>query len=91
MKSSTEKMARSAAADLKADLQGELIWRHDPGYDNMRAVWNGSIDKHPALIARCASESDVLSCVRFARDENIPVSADAKIPKTPCEKSPPVT
>lgn len=47
---------------------GELISPDRPSYDRHRAVWNGSIDRRPALIARCAGTSDVIRTIRAARD-----------------------
>lgn len=52
-------------------LKGELIRPGDPNYDEARAVWNGMIDRFPALIARCASVDDVVAAVNFARDNSI--------------------
>jgi hypothetical protein len=49
------------------NLSGELIHRGDETYDEHRAVWNGMIDKKPALIARCADVNDVVEAVNFAR------------------------
>ena len=46
----------------------------DPNYDEVRKVWNGMIDKHPWVIARCADESDVIKAVNFARENSMPVS-----------------
>ena len=39
-----------------------------PGYDEARTIWNGMIDKRPALIARCSGTADVIYAVRFARE-----------------------
>lgn len=52
---------------FKASLRGELIQPDDPGYDAARRVWNGMIDRYPALIARCADVADVVAAVNFAR------------------------
>lgn len=52
-------------------LRGELIVPGDPGHDEARRVWNGMIDRHPALIARCANESDVVAAVRFAGENDL--------------------
>ena len=49
----------TALAELTAGLRGEVIGRDDPTYDEARKIWNGSIDKRPALIARCAGVADV--------------------------------
>jgi FAD/FMN-containing dehydrogenase len=56
------------AEDLAARLRGEVIRPEDPGYDGARAVWNGMIDRRPALVARCADAGDVAAAVGFARD-----------------------
>lgn len=57
-----------------ASLRGRLIRPGDAGYDEARAVWNGMIDRYPALIARCANVSDVVTAVNFAREHNLKVS-----------------
>jgi FAD/FMN-containing dehydrogenase len=59
---------------LKASLRGELIQPNDEGYDAARKVYNGMIDKHPALIARCADVADVIAAVNFARENGLLVS-----------------
>ena len=53
---------------LKAHFKGELLQPTDPDYDDARKIWNATIDKHPALIARCSSTADVVHAVNFARD-----------------------
>jgi len=52
-------------------LSGDVITPHDNRYDESRAVWNGMIDKHPALIARCTREADVIEAVNLARRYNL--------------------
>src|SRR5438105_895840 len=52
---------------LAAELRGPLVRDGDAGYDAARTVWNGMIDRRPALIARCAGVADVMAAVRFAR------------------------
>ena len=59
---------------LRDRLRGELILPGDPGYDRARAVWNGSIDRHPAAIARCSGTADVIAAVRFAREHDLLVA-----------------
>jgi FAD/FMN-containing dehydrogenase len=61
-------------AAFAASLRGAVVVPNDAGYDDARAVWNGMIDKRPALIARCAGVADVMSCVSFAREHSLPVS-----------------
>ncbi len=63
-----------AIRDLKQQLCGELLAPIDSAYDVARKVWNGMIDKRPALIARCAGTSDVAACVNFARAEGVTIS-----------------
>jgi len=57
--------------EFKTRLQGELIRPGDAAYDEARAVWNGMIDRYPAMIARCANVADVVASVNFARQNNL--------------------
>ncbi|NQV87157.1 MAG: FAD-dependent oxidoreductase [Woeseiaceae bacterium] len=66
--------AASGFDDLAGLLRGELILPGHDAYDESRKVWNGMIDKHPAAIARCSGAADVMDVVKYARDNNIPVS-----------------
>ena len=59
---------------LRAGLRGPVLVPGDPGYDETRAIWNAMIDRRPALIARCIGVSDVLACVRFAREHSLALS-----------------
>lgn len=56
-----------AVANFAAQLSGQLIRPEDNEYDVARRVWNGMIDRYPALIARCATVDDVITAVNFAR------------------------
>jgi len=56
---------------LKANFSGELVGPSDAQYDEVRAVYNGMIDRYPALIARCANVSDVQQAVNFARNQGL--------------------
>ena len=40
-------------ATLRGVFRGELITAEDPVYESARSVWNGNVDRHPALVARC--------------------------------------
>ncbi len=55
-------------------FEGQLVLPDAEGYDDARKVWNGLIDRRPALIARCANADDVVRSVRFARESNLLVS-----------------
>jgi FAD binding domain/Berberine and berberine like len=63
-----------ALRDFRTSLHGEVILPDDDGYDSARRVWNGMIDKHPALIIRCATRADVAHAVEFARLQQLPVA-----------------
>jgi FAD/FMN-containing dehydrogenase len=67
-------VADAAVDGLKKGLRGELIRPDEPGYDEARKVWNGMIDKRPALIVRCAGVGDVIDAVNFARDNDLPLA-----------------
>jgi len=60
--------------DLEAQLRGYTIKPADPAYDEARAVYNGMIDRRPAVIVRCADAADVVACVRFARQHSLEVA-----------------
>ena len=61
-------------SEFKQSLRGDLIQAGDPEYDRARRIYNAMIDKHPAIIARCADVADVMTCVDFARDNNVLVA-----------------
>ena len=63
-----------AVADLEARLRGDLIRPGDGAYEVARALWNGMIDKRPALIARCADTADVVEALQFARERGLPLT-----------------
>ena len=67
-------VGRDAVDGLARAFRGELIGPDDPGYEQARRVWNGLIDKRPALIARCTGAADVMAAVNFARTHNLPLS-----------------
>jgi FAD/FMN-containing dehydrogenase len=64
----------SAMERLEQLFRGALIRPGDAAYDESRRVWNGMIDRHPALIARCASTTDVVAAVNFARETGLPLA-----------------
>ena len=66
-----------ASADvdaLAARISGGVLDRGDDGYDDARKVWNGTVDRRPALIARCLNEGDVQAAVRFAAEHRMLLS-----------------
>jgi len=67
-------IAESATQQLKSSLRGQTFCPGDPGFDRARTVPNAMIDRRPAIIARCAGAADVITCVRFAREQDVVVS-----------------
>lgn len=57
--------------ELKSGFKGEIILPGDGAYEGARKIWNAMIDKRPAIIARCATTSDVILGVNFARDNGL--------------------
>ena len=58
-------------AGLQEGFRGELHRPADTGYEDARKVWNGSITRFPALIARCAGVADIIAAVKFAKDNGL--------------------
>jgi FAD/FMN-containing dehydrogenase len=67
----TRTLHHGLVAAFREQLCGRVVCPLDAGYDKARRVWNGRIDRRPALIAFCANEGDVMSAVRFARDHDL--------------------
>lgn len=62
----------STAIDhLRTQLRGPVLVPGDAGFEESRTVWNGMIDRHPALVARCVGAADVVSGVNFAREHGL--------------------
>jgi FAD/FMN-containing dehydrogenase len=64
----------AAVEGLRVELRGELVQPGDEIYDEARKVYNGMIDRHPRLIARCADAADVIAAVDFARENGLPIA-----------------
>jgi FAD/FMN-containing dehydrogenase len=56
---------------LERELHGPIITPDDAEYDATRQIWNGMIDRRPALIVRCADATDVPRVIRFARGRDL--------------------
>jgi len=61
-------------ASLRQNLRGELVVAGEAKYDEARRVWNGNVDRRPALIVRCLGAADVQQAVNFARSFGLLVS-----------------
>ena len=60
--------------DFRNSLHGESLLPGDDGYDGARRLWNGMVDKRPAMIAACSGTADVINSVKFARENNLLIS-----------------
>jgi FAD/FMN-containing dehydrogenase len=69
-----ESAGTAKLGDLRSRFRGALIRPSDGAYAETRRVWNGAIDRRPALIARCADADDVVTALRFARESELPIS-----------------
>jgi FAD/FMN-containing dehydrogenase len=67
-------MKETEIQELRAGFRGELVAPGDATYDEARKVYNGMIDRRPALIARCADVADVVASVNFAREKKMLVA-----------------
>jgi len=64
----------TALAELESAFRGDIVLPDSPTYEEHRRVWNGSIDRRPAVIARCTGVADIISAVRFGRRTGLPVA-----------------
>ena len=64
----------AALASFSEAFEGEIILPGSAGYDAARVVWNGMIDRRPAVVARAARVEDVRRTVRFAREQELPIA-----------------
>jgi FAD/FMN-containing dehydrogenase len=64
-------LSQDAVNGWKARLRGPIVMPGDAAYEESRTVWNGMIDRRPALVARCIGVADVIECVRFAREHDL--------------------
>jgi hypothetical protein len=64
-------------ASFEAGFGGDVLTPGHEGYDETRAVWNGSFDKRPAVIARCRTAADIADVVRLARETGLPLAVRA--------------
>jgi len=55
-------------------VTGELLLPGEARYDEQRAIWNGAIDRKPAVIVRVGGPADVATALQFARRNGMEVS-----------------
>ena len=68
---------------LRSGIGGEVVTPESPDYEDARHVWNGMIERHPALIVRCSSAQDVAAGLGFAREHGLVVSVRGGSHSTP--------
>ena len=64
-------LPRDVITSWKSRLRGPVLGPEDTGYEDSRTVWNGMIDRRPAVVVRCLGNADVIECVRFAREHDL--------------------
>jgi FAD/FMN-containing dehydrogenase len=64
----------AALRPLTKSFRGEIVLPGDMGYDAARRVWNGRVDRHPAVVVRPTSREDVVAAIRFARERDLPIA-----------------
>lgn len=64
-------LKKNAVEALQGAIRGQVLQERDAGYDEARRIWNATIDRHPAVIVRCAGVADVRRAVRFARENDL--------------------
>ncbi len=67
----TSAFEKTNIARFRASLHGQLILPGDAAYESARRIWNGAIDRHPAMVVRCADVNDVQRSVEFGRQNNL--------------------
>ncbi len=68
---------------LREAVGGQVVTPADADYDEARRVWNGMVDRRPAVVARCASTADVSAAVDFGREQGLLVSVRCGAHSTP--------
>ncbi|WP_436934774.1 FAD-binding oxidoreductase [Halovenus marina] len=59
---------------FRAAVRGDIVFPDDESYDDARRVWNGLINRYPALVVRCSGVADIIEAVAFARRHEVPVA-----------------
>lgn len=67
-------LSKDTTKKLKDNLKGQLVLPDDPGYDQVREIWNAMIDRRPAVIVQCAEADDVTRAITFARENDLEIS-----------------
>jgi FAD/FMN-containing dehydrogenase len=70
----TKELELEDVSTLVAQVRGTVIRPQDASYDEARHIWNGMIERRPALIVQCSGAADVMASVNFAREHDVPLS-----------------
>ena len=71
---SSKDLSDADVAELRGRLRGPLVISGDAHYEDARRVWNGHVDRRPALVARCTGAADVQQAIGFARTHDLLLS-----------------
>lgn len=63
-----------AIQQLRSQVRGTVVLPGEGGYDQARKIWNGIIDRKPAMIVQCSGTADVMAAVNFARENKLPLA-----------------
>lgn len=61
-------------AGLQARIRGDLVRPTDPDYNPVREIWNRRFDRRPAVIVRCADQSDVAEAIQYGREHRLEIA-----------------
>lgn len=70
-------MDKTSIEEFATSLRGRVLQAGDDGYQQARSVWNGMIDRRPAVVAECSGAADVILAVRFAREQGLHATVKA--------------
>jgi hypothetical protein len=72
--SETNRVDTAEVSTLREAVRGQVLVPGETGYDEARQVWNGTVDRKPALIVRCADVADVQRALSFAVQHDLPLA-----------------
>ncbi|AEH61170.1 FAD linked oxidase domain protein [Methanosalsum zhilinae DSM 4017] len=69
-----EQIDQAALEELRRDFKGQILLPSDPAYNDARQIYNGMIDRRPAIIAQCNEVEDVVQAVLFGRKHDLEIA-----------------
>jgi FAD/FMN-containing dehydrogenase len=72
--SETNRVDTAEVSTLREAVRGQVLVPGETGYDEARQVWNGTVDRKPGLIVRCADVADVQRALSFAVQHDLPLA-----------------